>query len=403
MDAATKLRAGLMGKVSRKDAQHSIPVAYVGTAFTLGCFTFVFLSSVTVSIHCPRRGFLSQLTALASITAATFKVSGKNMSDPECGRSTPASRIVMGRAIPRTRLPWIVYIESTRYLTPTTRTKQVCGGSLIAHNYVVTAAHCVVDSEGKKAHKVVIYYNATKPQQGPEVRAEVIIMHPNYDDDTLENDIALLKESLYIDHFVRPVCLPEEELNLTGQPVTIAGWGYTAENKTAMSYKLRRINRKILPYTRCEETLVEKWQAPLFNSSVILCTSSTDKDACKGDSGGPVTMWRHGLGYQVGIVSFGLGCARPNGTSLHTNLHFYLPWIASEISSRRGQHVIYPSDAVNQRVTTPSKETNTPHAEAPNGKTEKLFLQLQEKSLVLRHLVHSFTNGKPQRSKARTQ
>nr|XP_054934399.1 trypsin-1-like isoform X2 [Dermacentor andersoni] len=368
-----------MGKVARKNAQHSIPVAYVGTAFTLGCFIFVFLSSVTIS--------------------------GKKMSDPECGRSTPASRIVMGRAISRTRLPWIMYIESTRYVSSTTRTKQVCGGSLIAHNYVVTAAHCVVDSEGKKVHKVVIYYNATKPQQGPEVRAEVIILHPNYDDATLVNDIALLKlqESLYIDHFVRPVCLPEEKLNLTGKPVTIAGWGYTAENKTTISYELLQINREILPYTRCEETLVEKWQAPLFNSSLILCTSSTDQDTCQGDSGGPVTMWRHGLGYQVGIVSFGLGCARPNGTSLHTNLRFYLPWIASEISSRRGQHVIYPSDADNQHVTTPSKETNTPHAETPNGKIEDLFLQLQEKSLVLGNLAHSSTNGEAQPSKTRAQ
>ncbi|KAL1486555.1 hypothetical protein MTO96_046910, partial [Rhipicephalus appendiculatus] len=82
------------------------------------------------------------------------------------------------------------------------------------------------------------------------------------------------------------------------------------------------IKRKILPYVRCNETFVEDWQAALFNESVILCTSSTGKDVCQGDSGGPVTMWRHGLGYQVGVVSFGIGCARPHGTSLHTKPTF---------------------------------------------------------------------------------
>ncbi|XP_049511461.1 uncharacterized protein LOC125939944 [Dermacentor silvarum] len=82
-------------------------------------------------------------------------------------------------------------------------------------------------------------------------------------------------------------------------------------------------------------------------------------------------MWVHGIGYQVGIVSFGQGCARPNGTSLHTKLHFYLPWIASEIASRRGKHVIDPSDTENQRAAPPSDENTTSHATAANGTIEQ--------------------------------
>ncbi|KAL3231852.1 hypothetical protein MRX96_048450 [Rhipicephalus microplus] len=66
----------------------------------------------------------------------------------------------------------------------------------------------------------------------------------------------------------------------------------------------------------------------------------TSVEKKRGDSGGPVTTWRHGLGYQVGVVSFGLGCARPHGTTLHTNLQFYLPWIASEIASRKRVQII---------------------------------------------------------------
>ncbi|XP_037525784.1 testisin [Rhipicephalus sanguineus] len=142
-----------------------------------------------------------------------------------------------------------------------------------------------------------------------------------------------------------PVCLPEEEWHLEGKSVILAGWGYKAENKTTISNQLLHIKRKILPYVRCNETFVEEWQATLFNESVILCTSSKGKDTCQGDSGGPVTMWRQGLGYQVGVVSFGLGCARPNETSLHTNLHFYLPWIASEMASHKGEHIVDPTDA----------------------------------------------------------
>ncbi|KAL1442875.1 hypothetical protein MTO96_030574 [Rhipicephalus appendiculatus] len=245
----------------------------------------------------------------------------------------------MGKPISRTHLPWIVYMESMHYRSPTTVTTRICGGSLIAHNYVLTAAHCVVASDGTTVDRVDVYYNTTRGKQGPVVRAAEIILHPCYNDDTLENDIALLKlsESLFIDEFVRPVCLPEEEWDLEGKCVILAGWGYKAENKSAISKKLLHIKRKILPYVRCNETFVEDWQAALFNESVILCTSSTGKD---GDSGGPVTMWRHGLGYQVGVVSFGLGCARPHGTSLHTNLHFYLPWIASEMAAHKGVVIV---------------------------------------------------------------
>ncbi|KAL1470915.1 hypothetical protein MTO96_040201 [Rhipicephalus appendiculatus] len=195
---------------------------------------------------------------------------------------------------------------------------------------------------GTKVDLVKIYYNTTRPQGGPVVRAAAIILHPDYDDDTLQNDIALLKlpESLYIDEFVRPVCLPEENWHLEGKSVILAGWGHEAENKTTKSNTLLHIKRKLLPYVTCKNTYVEDWQATVFNESMILCTSSTGKDTCQGDSGGPVTMWRHGLGYQVGVVSFGPGCARPHLTTLHTNLHFYLPWIASEMAAHKGVHIV---------------------------------------------------------------
>ncbi len=56
------------------------------------------------------------------------------------------------------------------------------------------------------------------------------------------------------------------------------------------------------------------------------------KDSCQGDSGGPIHQWLDDHWEQVGIVSFGTGCALPTNPGIYTRLSFYHDWIQATIN-----------------------------------------------------------------------
>merc|ERR1711983_275737 len=58
-----------------------------------------------------------------------------------------------------------------------------------------------------------------------------------------------------------------------------------------------------------------------------MCTEEVSKDACYGDSGGPIHLTPSGVSVQVGIVSWGWGCARANSPGVYTRVTEYLNWI----------------------------------------------------------------------------
>ncbi|KAK4010306.1 hypothetical protein OUZ56_019451 [Daphnia magna] len=63
----------------------------------------------------------------------------------------------------------------------------------------------------------------------------------------------------------------------------------------------------------------------LFDSATMLCAAGEGTDTCKGDSGGPIYV----DGVQVGITSFGNGCADPKYAGVYTRVTNYIDWIAN--------------------------------------------------------------------------
>lgn len=251
-----------------------------------------------------------------------------------CGTAVPLSRIVNGRGTTKAEFPWMVYVQIANKWSAHNFTEAMCGGSIISPSFVLTAAHCV-NTFGKRPFWVRVYYNTTEMRKGPSVSVDKTIVHPGFTWDTLANDVALLKLAypVQFDKYVEPVCLPTQILPLSNVQAVVAGWGRTSEQGNP-SNNLLYINRQILPYDVCKEGFINAEQAKAINDSMILCTSAREKDSCQGDSGGPLTVWTNeGKALQVGLVSFGIGCARGDKPSLYTRVSNYIPWIEKELSS----------------------------------------------------------------------
>ncbi|XP_054918271.1 trypsin 3A1-like isoform X1 [Dermacentor andersoni] len=298
---------------------------------------------------------MPQICFAIVIAHLCLQISCECINTPRCGRAVPLSRIVNGQTVSRTKMPWIVSyvyqigsdIEIANLIPAVAfvrvflrvsfrRASQVhnvltCSGSIVSPSFVVSAAHCLTEPNDKTAASgVVVYYNSTERKKGPEIQAKRFARHPKFVLSVYANDIAVLQleKPLNFDKFVSPICLPKKPLNITGRPLLIAGWGLTKEDGQD-SDTLRYILKKEMPYKQCKPFLHTEAQLKL-NETIVICTTAGSKDACTGDSGGPVTTWnKRGKFFQVGIVSFGYGCARPNEASGYTRVATFVPWILS--------------------------------------------------------------------------
>ena len=130
---------------------------------------------------------------------------------------------------------------------------------------------------------------------------------------------------------IQPIALASEtEFPGAASRVTVAGWGTTSEGGNT-SDVLMTVDLEAMADRTCRRSYgwVEKGQ---FCAGI----SEGGKDSCQGDSGGPL-WWRNpedNVDYQVGIVSSGRGCARPQFPGIYAKIPAYNDWVNSMISSK---------------------------------------------------------------------
>uniref|UniRef100_A0A182NWN1 Acrosin n=1 Tax=Anopheles dirus TaxID=7168 RepID=A0A182NWN1_9DIPT len=148
--------------------------------------------------------------------------------------------------------------------------------------------------------------------------------------------------SLITDHKIKPICLPTSEpvrgSDFTGYNPFIAGWGRTEE--TGYEAKvLQELQVPILENAECSQLykkIRKLFSKKQFNDAV-LCAGFLEggKDSCQGDSGGPLMlpyMIRKQFHYfQIGIVSYGVGCARAELPGVYTRVATFVDWIVGQI------------------------------------------------------------------------
>jgi len=208
----------------------------------------------------------------------------------------------------------------------------ICGGTIIDHEWVITAGHCVYGYDENGGYFYHIRAGMARRQsQAPWEQhrhiAEVYI-HPNYDNVYLRHDVALIKlnEPLSINVHVQVACLPYDSDMFPdpGSTCIAAGWGDLSENGPS-SEMLRHVEVPILG--KCGK---------MYNNMVYqICGGYAEggKDACQGDSGGPLYC-RDNLDnwYLGGVISHGKGCARANEAGVYVKLAYYMDWVHSTMT-----------------------------------------------------------------------
>jgi transmembrane serine protease 3 len=279
------------------------------------------------------KSIFALIALMASISVALGQSCGQsNTMRPNRRHDPDGQRIVGGVEARPGSHPWIVSLQQGSHF---------CGGTLIrVHptkdetDFVVTAAHCVYDGTSgltvsAGAHDL---YRPTSSQQ--TVRAIRTIYHPQYDPDTTANDIAIIKleKPIKFSSTVQPACLPAVgEVVPDNVQATVAGWGLTREGGADTSNILMQVGVPTIGNHDCDSQY--RSQRIKIDQSQMLCAGYKQggKDACQGDSGGPFVV-KGNNGYVLqGVVSFGVGCARPGLPGVYARVSNYISWINGHI------------------------------------------------------------------------
>ena len=232
-------------------------------------------------------------------------------------------RIVGGEEATPGEFPWMVSIQNRSGF-------HFCGGSLIASDWVLTASHCTENASASQIQVVIGRHDLTS-NEGQTITVSEIVMHPNYNSNSLNNDVALLRLSTAVSG-VTPIGLVSDEMTVDDpdQATTISGWG-TLSSGGPSPDKLQKVEVPIVSNATCSSSY------PGQITAQMICAGLAEggKDSCQGDSGGPM-MVRDAAGtgwLQAGIVSWGNGCAWAGYYGVYARVSELKSWIDNEIGN----------------------------------------------------------------------
>ena len=201
----------------------------------------------------------------------------------------------------------------------------VCGGSLIHEDIVLSAAHCNDPSE---TQVIVGDYERGKTTYGAVARTIIKrTVHPKYNSNTQAYDFLILKLNSPVTS-IKPVSLNRSNASpVKGEDVVVVGLGALTEDGKFPQF-LHEVTVQAVDHTTCNR----EYGGRIFEASMV-CAAAVGggKDSCQGDSGGPLVRIVNGEHIQVGVVSWGDGCARPSLSGIYSRVSGEIAWIEQQI------------------------------------------------------------------------
>jgi trypsin len=229
-------------------------------------------------------------------------------------------KIVGGKVVPPGKYPFFASIDC-------------CGATLIRHDMLLTAGHC--DCVQENASTALL--NITNRTTGSQYLIERRIVHPSYSDTTVMNDIAILK--LSCSSKVKPIALNfNRNLPVVGTVVSAIGIGLI--DNYELPSKMHETTVQVISNRICHNIYRNYYTQ--VNGTAMMCAGGFAHDTCLGDSGGPLFVnGNRGSKVQVGITSWGEGCAFQNYPGVYTRISTYRKFILDTIRKYSSPVPIY--------------------------------------------------------------
>ncbi|MEV7003996.1 serine protease [Streptomyces sp. NPDC093982] len=239
------------------------------------------------------------------------------------GTSVPAAHaIIGGTQVPKDAYPFTTAIVAKGQ--GSARDRQFCGGSLVAPDTVMTAAHCLIDYEHKpinpKFLQVVVGRTVLSDPDHGQVRnitRNGVLVHAHYLEGQSAYDMAFLQLDKPVTG-ISPVLLPTQgtdALLRPGHEATVVGWGNTDTELINKPDRLRQVQVPILSHAECRASY------DAYDRTINFCAGVEGKDSCQGDSGGPIFQKIPGREVPIlmGSVAYGDGCGAQGAPGVYTS------------------------------------------------------------------------------------
>ncbi|KAJ3656029.1 hypothetical protein Zmor_015133 [Zophobas morio] len=215
------------------------------------------------------------------------------------------------------------YVAAINVQTPEGRF--FCGGTLYNQDWILTSGHCALNAALFTIHLGSDLLEGEDLNRVSLATSEYII-HPEFNPDTIEHDIALIKLRMPIKYtdYIKPINLPFRWVN-PGELLVSIGWGQTSDSDPQLSNKLQHVFLTALTNEDCKESFGNQ-----IAEHMVCAAGNYNEGACIGDTGGPlidyVSMWR--APRLFGITSFisGNGCESTDPSG-YTRVYDYMDWI----------------------------------------------------------------------------